>query len=654
MKVGVYVCHCGSNINGVVDCAAVSEFAQGLDHVAISRDYKYTCSDPGQEMIRQDIKELGLDRVVVAACSPRMHEPTFRRTLESAGMNPYLLAIANIREHDSWIHTKTPVEATEKAKASVAAAVRRSLRQTELIPSEVPVRQTALVVGGGVAGIQSALDIASAGFKVVLVEKEPTIGGHMAMLDKTFPTLDCSACILTPKMVDAARHPNIELLSYSEVEKVDGYVGNFDVTIKRKPRYVDEDACTGCGACTDACVLAGKLPDAFEQGLGKRGAIYLAFPQAVPLKALIDPDKCLMVKRGKCKQMGCVEACADRKAINFDQKEEFITREVGSIVLATGFQIFDSKRLPQYGYGVYDNVVDGLQFERLSNASGPTGGRILMKNGDVPKRTAFIHCIGSRDCNTNEYCSRVCCMYSMKLAHLAEEKTHGEVYNFYIDIRSFGKGYEEFYNRVQGEGVHFIRGKVAEIIPDENGRLVVYAEDNNLGRPIALPVDMVVLGAGLEPRPDALQIARKFHISRSKDGFFLEGHPKLRPVSTNTEGVFLAGCCQGPKDIPDSVAQASGAASQAIIMMAKGKVVVEPITAEIIEERCVGCGDCLVACPYEAIELREDGKAWINGALCKGCGTCAGTCLPGAILTRHFTSEQLIQEMIGVIRSETI
>ena len=333
-------------------------------------------------------------------------------------------------------------------------------------------------------------------------------------------------------------------------------------------------------------------------------------------------------------------------------QDEIVTREVGTIVLATGFKLFDASKVPQYGYGKYDDVIDGLQFERLSNASGPTGGRIVKKNGETPKAMAFVHCVGSRDKNTNEYCSRVCCMYAIKLAHLAEEKTHGKVYNFYIDIRSFGKGYEEFYDRIQGEGVQFIRGKVAEVVP-EKGKLVVYAEDANLGRQVAVPVEMVVLCSGLTPHDDAQAVQQRFHISRSRDGFFLEGHPKLRPVSTNTEGVFLAGACQGPKDIPDSVAQASGAASQAIVMMAKGKVIVEPITAEVIDDRCTGCGDCLKACPYEAISLNENGHAWINPALCKGCGTCAGTCLPTAIRTNHFTNEQLINEMLGELRMAT-
>ncbi|MHA1570150.1 MAG: 4Fe-4S dicluster domain-containing protein [Alphaproteobacteria bacterium] len=646
-KVGVYVCHCGTNIGGTVDVASVTKFAASLPNVVTAREYKYTCSDPGQAMIRDDIKELGLNRIVVAACSPRMHEPTFRATLRDAGLNPYLLAVANIREHVSWVHTDMTT-GTAKAKHLVAAAVSRVVLQESLTETTVPIEPAALVVGGGVAGIQVALDIAGAGFKVVLVEREPTIGGHMAQLDKTFPTLDCSACILTPKMVDVARHPNIELISYAQVEHIDGYIGNFQVKIRKKARYVHEDICTGCQACLDACVLKGRIPAEFEFGMGKRSAIYIPFPQAVPLRAVVDPERCLTLIGKKCKQP-CVDACGPG-AIDFEQKEEVMERKVGTIVLATGFKAFDPARQPQYGYGRYDNVLTALQFERLCNASGPTGGKIVKADGDTPKRVAFIHCIGSRDEATNKYCSRVCCMYSLKLAHLAKEKTGGEVYNFYIDIRSAGKGYEEFYDRMGEEGIRFIRGKVAEVLP-ENGRLRLLAENTLLGRPMTLDVDMVVLATGLEPQPDTVKLAQTFHISRSADGFLLEGHPKLRPVSTNTGGVFLAGCCQGPKDIPDSVAQASGAASQAIVLMNQGEVAIEPITAFVVEERCSGCGDCLVACPYEAISRNERGKAEVNTALCKGCGSCAATCLAQAILTQHFTGDQLVMEMVGALRS---
>jgi heterodisulfide reductase subunit A len=1104
-RIGVYVCHCGSNIAATVDCETVADFARTLPSVVVSRDYKYMCSDPGQVLIKEDIKNLELNRVVVASCSPRMHEPTFRRVCQEAGLNPYLFEMANIREHCSWVHEDGDM-ATEKAKALISAAVRKIYYHEPLQVKEVPVNPNVLVIGGGIAGIQAALVVASSGHKVYLVEREPSIGGHMAQLDKTFPTLDCSACILTPKMSLVGSHPYIELLTYSEVEEVSGYVGNFKVKIGKKPRYVDVDKCTGCGECAKGCPV--EIPSKFDLGLAGMKAIYRPFPQAVPNAFVIEkqgyppcraacpagvnaqgyialisqgkfkeavevvrrtmpfPAVCgrvcnrpceLDCERGKIdepiairalkrfigdyerkvgrekarpvarkkeekiaiigsgpaglacaydliregypvtvfealpqtggllrygipeyrlpkevldnevsyieelgveiktntpvkdlgqlfdqgyqaiflatgaqtsqkmgisgedtkgvfhaldflkqvnsgdranvgervavigggnaaidasrvalrlgaqevtivyrrsrtempadkseieetehegiktiflatptkmlaqngtlsgiecvriqlgepdasgrrrpvpikgseftldvdnvilatgqavdkaalpkeldytgwgtlsvnpvtletnidgvfaggdvvsgpagvieaiaagkeaavsidrylkgmdlaegrpkaiekvsqiskngvepkprtgmpslnveKRLGsfaeveqgfdektaieeakrclncaacsecleCLKLC-EAKAIDHEMKKETIEVEVGSIIVATGFEAFDPSPIYQYGYKRIDNVITGLEFERMINASGPTGGKVLLNDGREPERVAIVHCVGSRDKNYHEYCSRVCCMYSMKFAHLIREHIpNSEVYEFYIDMRSFGKGYEEFYNRMLDEGVIFVRGRPAEVIP-QDGRLVVQCEDTLADCQRHIPVDLVILGTGLEPQPDAEEVARLLKLSRSADGFFLERHPKLEPVSTATDGIFVVGCCQGPKDIPDTVAQASAAAGEALAMISRGRVEIEATTAAVDVEFCSGCKTCIPLCPYNAISFDEGKKvASINEALCKGCGTCAAACPSGAITARHFTAEEIMAQIEGIL-----
>jgi heterodisulfide reductase subunit A len=662
-KIGVYICHCGSNIAGVVDCAKVTEYARGLPNVAVARDYKYMCSDPGQNLIKEDIKNLALNRVVVASCSPRMHEPTFRRVCQEAGLNQYLFEMANVREQCSWVHTDKAM-ATEKAMALVNAAVKRVYYQEPLESKEAEVNPATLVIGGGVAGIQAALEIAEAGHKVYLLEKDASIGGHMAMFDKTFPTLDCAACILTPKMTSVGQNRNIELMAYSELIELSGYIGNFKAKIRKKARYIDTVKCTGCGRCSELCPTS--VPNEFDCGLGKRKAIYIPSPYAVPNKAIIDAKNCRHIKglaEGKdvCRlcqtgiekkgQPGCEEG-----AIDFSQKDEIAEIEIGNIIVATGFQQFNPSTIYQLGYGRLDNVLTGLEFERLTNASGPTGGKVTLKDGSEPGSIAILHCIGSRDTNYHKYCSRVCCMYSLKFAHLLREKLpESAVYQLYIDMRCAGSGYEEFYERLQEEGVNFIRGKAGEITdiaekPEEKGKLIVLVEDTLVRRKRRLAVDMAVLSCALEPRADTEQLARILTLSRKADGFLLEKHPKLDPVATTTDGIYIVGCCQSPKDIPDTVAQASAAAARVLALISRGKVEIEAAIAVIDEERCSGCKICIDLCPYKAIGYDEAKKvSRVNEALCKGCGTCVAACPAGAIKGRHFTTEEIMAEIEGAL-----
>ncbi len=636
-RIGVYVCMCGSNIAGTVDVPAVVEAVGKLKNVVVCRYNKYTCSGPGQSDIETDIKANNLNRVVVSACSPRMHERTWRELLARAGLNPYLLEVANLREHCSWTHPAGELT-TQKAIDLVTAAVERVALHDPLFPQRVPITRSAMVIGGGIAGIQASLDLARAGIPVYLVEREPSIGGHMAQLDKTFPTLDCSACILTPKMVDVGSHPKITLMSYSEVEKVEGFIGNFEVTVRRKARYVDLNACTACGNCEQACPVK-KIPSEFDANLTKRKAIYRPFAQAVPSAFVIDDKRCV-----KC--LKCDKVCTVG-AIHHDDVDRIEKVSVGAVIVATGYDAWNPSPMLEYGYGTYPEVYTGIELERLSNASGPTEGNIVMRNGQTPKRVAILHCVGSRDEHHHPYCSRICCMYSLKLAHLIREKTSAEVYEFYMDIRSAGKGYEEFYTRVQHEGVVFVRGRGAQVLP-EGDRLVVRAEDTDLGRPVKLAVDMVVLSTGMVPSSGAEELAHTLHISRDVNGFFLEAHPKLRPVDSNTDGIFVAGTCQAPRDIPDTVTHAGAAAAQALGLLNQEYVEVVPTVAEVRELHCVGCGLCVEVCPYGAMSLEEKrGQliAKVNEALCKGCGLCVAGCRGKAISLRGFNDEQLLTQM---------
>jgi len=648
IKIGVYVCHCGHNIASTVDVEEVALQARKFGNVNVSRDYVYMCSSKGQNLIKQDIMQLGINRVVVAACSPRLYEQTFQNVLRESGLNPYLLQIANVREQCAWVH-EPGLQATEKANRLVHGAIRRVSHHSPVEEQSVPVFPATLVIGGGIAGIQAALEIANSQHVVYLVEREPSIGGHMAQFDKTFPTLDCSACILTPKMNEVSRNPYIRLMTYSEVMEVSGYVGNFAVKVKRKARYIDEDKCIGCGICQEKCPWS--TASEFDAGMGMRKAVYTPFPQAIPNIPVIDRERCVYFLKGKCRV--CEKVC-EAQAVNFDQEDMYIDLQVGSIIVATGFDVFDPTPIVQYGYGRLPNVFTSLEFERLCSPSGPTGGQLKLVSGRTPASVAIIHCVGSRDKNYNAYCSRVCCMHSLKYSHLFKEKTGGEVYQLYIDMRCAGKAYEEFYERVQGEHVHFIRGKptsiAASVTDAEEDNLILTCEDTLLGNLINISVDMVVLCVALEPRHDAEQLSHILRLGRSHDGFFLERHPKLDPVATMSEGIFVVGCCQGPKDIPDTVAQASAASARALAMISKGKMEMGAITASVDERVCSGCKVCNALCPYGAIFFDETGNvSRVNQVLCKGCNVCGAACPSGAISTRNFSTIQILAEIEGVL-----
>lgn len=645
-RLGVFICWCGSNIASRVDVKGVAEYFSKYPDVVYSKDYIYMCSDPGQSLLKEAIKEHNLNGVVVACCTPSLHEPTFRKAAKSAGLNPYLLEIANIREQCSWVHSDNE-KATQKAKGIIQAIIEKVKGNQELLEITVPITKKALVIGGGIAGMQAALDIANAGYPVILVERQSSIGGHMIQLSETFPTLDCSQCIMTPKMVEVAQHPNIKLMTYSEIEEVSGYVGNFKVKIKRKARYVDWDKCTGCAICVEKCPK--KVPAEFERGIGKRKAIYIPFPQAVPYRPVIDRENCIYFDKGKC---GACKKFCPAGAINFEDEDKIIEEEVGAIVVATGYETYPLSEIGEYGYGKYPDVVEGLQFERMLSASGPTAGEVRRpSDGKVPKEVVFIQCVRSRDEERGyPYCSKICCMYTAKHAMLYKHKVHdGQAYIFYMDIRSAGKMYEEFVQRgIEEDGLLYIRGRVSRVF-QEGDKLIVWGVDTLTNKRIEVAADMVVLATAVQPSPGAKELAQKLKIGCDQYGFFNEAHPKLRPVESLTTGFYLAGCAQAPKDIPETVAQASGAAAKVAALFSSDRLSHEPTVAYVDPELCSACGLCVSACPYQARSIDpKRGYATVMEILCQGCGACVAVCPNNASQQRNTTNEQVF-DMIDKI-----
>ncbi|MGB9710256.1 MAG: FAD-dependent oxidoreductase [Thermodesulfovibrio sp.] len=658
-KIGVYVCHCGENIAGAVNIEEVVKYAETLPDVAVVRNYLFMCSDPGQEIIKKDIKDGVVDRVVVAACTPRTHEPIFRDAVESAGLNRYFLEMANIRDQDSWAHWHDKTGATEKAKRLIRSAVAKVKLAEPLYDRYGDMEKSVMVVGGGVAGMFAALDLANMGLKVYLVERQPSIGGQMIKLDKTFPTMDCSACILTPKMVEVAQHPNIELITYAEVDAVKGYVGNFDITVKKKARYIDWNKCTGCGVCTQLC--PSRVPNEYNFGMNQRRAAYIEFPQAVPKKAVIDRANCLyfksMDKTGKPACQICekgippkgIQGCP-AGAIKFDDKDEYVNLKVGAVILATGYKVMEKTHFKEYSPHSPD-VVTAMEFERILSATGPTEGELKRpSDGTKPKTIAFISCVGSRDERYHTYCSKVCCMYMLKHARILKEKYPDiKLYLFFIDVRTAGKDFEEFYVYTKELGVKVIRGgRVSAVDVKPNGKLRVRGFDVDLCSPVELEADMVVLATAIEPPAGTEELGRLFAATCGREGFLREVHTKLYPVETAAKGVFLAGCVQGPKDIPESIAQARAASSAAAALVIPGKIKFEAIISEVDREKCSSCGVCVPLCPYGAIKLEEykgKEKAYIEPALCAGCGVCASACPSRAITFHGFTTEQILAQI---------
>jgi heterodisulfide reductase subunit A len=652
-KIGVYVCHCGLNISGILDVEKVANCAKNLQGVAISKHYPYMCSEPGQRMIRDDIKTQRLNRIVIAACSPRMHEETFRKAATEAGLNPYLVEIVNLREHVSWPHAEEPNEATLKAIALVRMGVAHVKLLRPLKKKKVNVEKSVLVVGGGIAGIQASLDLANAGLKVYLVEKTPSIGGRMAQLDKTFPTLDCSACILTPKMVDLAKHQNIKLFTNSEIERVSGFVGNYEVTVQKNPRFVDEAKCVGCELCTQVCPV--KVANRFDENLSETRAISIYSPHAVPRVAAINPNYCLRLKTKNKTVCGKCEETCEAKAIDFEQQPEIVRLKVGSVIVAVGSEVFDASKMREFSYGRFPNVISNIEFERISNASGPTGGKILNpRSGKLPNSLVFVQCVGSRDKRFNEYCCRVGCMISLKQAVLAREKLGKDVniYICYNDLRAFGKGYEEFYQRARLMGINFIAGIPSDIRRLSDNSLYFDVFESGTNKLVELHADLVVLANCLVARKDTEKIGKLFHVLRSADGFLLEAHPKLRPLECSTPGIFLAGTCQSPKDIPDTVSQASGAAAKVVNLLSSGEIELEPLKAIVDEDLCGGCRICEPLCPFLAIETKSKRKKGAEGltakvveAMCQGCGLCGAGCPTGAIRIQQYSDNQVLAQV---------
>ena len=643
-RIGVFVCHCGLNIAGSVDVKRVVEEIRQYPGVVHAEDYIYMCSDPGQELIRRAIRENTLTGIVNANCAPALHERTFRRLVESEGLNTYSCEIANIREQCSWPHIHEIETATRKAIAIIKATVERLRFNMMLTPMVIPLTKRVLIIGAGIAGIQAALDVARGGYEVILVERDACIGGHAIQLSSTFPTLDRPACLIAPDLAKVVSHPRIKLYTYSEVVEVYGYVGNFTVTIRNKASFIDQERCDACGLCFERCPVS--VPSEFERGLTQRKAIYIPFSDAVPLNVTIDSKACRHFNESQCE--ACQEICPNQ-AIDFYQTDSFVREEVGAIIAAPGYELWPRERVEVFPDD--PDIIDGLQFERILSATGPTHGEIRRpSDGKVPQEIVFIQCVGSRDTQHGvAYCSRICCMYVAKQALLYRKAIpQGQAYIFYMDVRSDAKGFEEFvHGAIDEGGILYLRGNVSKVFRDGD-KIKVWGVDTIAGKNIEISADLVILALAMVPRAETKELGRKINISFDEYGFLTEAHVKLRPVESLTSGIFLAGTAQWPRDLPDTVASASGAASKVLSLFSRKELLHEPTIAWVDEDVCTGCGQCVSVCTYNAVELEPKKKiARVNEALCEGCGACAVTCPSKAMQHKNWTHRQFF-EMIDV------
>ena len=649
VRVGVIQCHCGVNIAGVVDIEKVVEYSKKIPGVVYADHYVFLCSDPGRQMIKDAIKKHNLNRVVTSHCTPTLHQDTFRGVLADSGLNPFFLEIANTREHCSWPHYRDPVKATEKAKYLITSAVEKVKKNQPIGKVKVKVNPSTLIIGGGPAGMQAALDLGNAGYKVYLIDRLPHLGGNMAHLGKVFPTDDCPLCILGKKFNELRKTPNLQVLTCTEVQEVSGRAGDYIVKLVKKPRYVDEKKCTNCTECEKVCPVV--IPDEFDQGIGWRKSIYLAYPQAIPQVYTIDIEHCI-----RC---GICEVVCDPSAIDFNQKPEEIELRVGTIIVATGLQEWNPQAKEEYGYERYENVITQLQLARMLDPEGPSHGKPFRPSdgpeSPPPKKIVMLQCVGSRDVNYFQYCSKICCMFALKHAKMifVDVDPNTEIYLCYMDIRAFSKGYEEYYKDVMERGLKLVRGRVSQILENHKTKnLIVKVEDTFLGKTIQIEAELVVLSSALIPSSGTQRLAEILRIPVGEDGFLKELHPKVSPVDSPSSGIYIAGASAGPKDIPESVAQGSAAAARAMALMGKGEIEVTLAVAKVDESLCIGCEICRQMCPYGAIKMIESylgRKARVSEVECKGCGACCAACPTGAIQRSDYTIDQMFAQIEGIM-----